>query len=121
VGIACFAPSNAAAELEGSKAFSKDFMSRHGIPTAEHRTFDDYDAARDYLSSISHRVVIKVSGLAADKGVVLPETAEEAQSEVRQFMLERKFGAARERVVIEEFLVGDEISILTFCDPTGAL
>lgn len=119
-GIACFAPSKVAAELEGSKAFAKDFMSRHGIPTAEHRTFEDYDAARDYLSSITHRVVIKVSGLAAGKGVVLPETAEEAQSELRQIMLERKFGTAGEQVVIEEFLVGDEISILTFCDPIGA-
>lgn len=95
-------------------------MVRHGIPTAEHRTFDNYNAARDYLSRITHQVVLKVSGLAAGKGVVLPSSAEEAQSELRQIMIDRKFGSAGEHVVIEEFLTGEEISTLTFCDLTGA-
>ncbi|CRK35687.1 hypothetical protein BN1708_001319 [Verticillium longisporum] len=113
-GIPCFAPSKAAAKLEGSKTFAKDFMRRYDIPTAEYRNFDTYEHARDYLSSINHRVVIKVSGLAAGKGVVLPETQGKAQRELREMMVDKKFG--HQEVVIEEFLSGDEISILTFSD-----
>jgi phosphoribosylamine--glycine ligase/phosphoribosylformylglycinamidine cyclo-ligase len=105
--------------LEGSKTFSKDFMKRHSIPTADFKNFNNYDAACQYLSSINHRVVIKVSGLAAGKGVVLPETPEDAQRELRKIMVEQKFGAVGEDVVIEEFLEGDEISMLTFSDGTG--
>ncbi|KAG7123405.1 Bifunctional purine biosynthetic protein ADE1 like [Verticillium longisporum] len=103
-GIPCFAPSKAAAKLEGSKTFAKDFMRRYDIPTAEYRNFDTYEHARDYLSSINHRVVIKVSGLAAGKGVVLPETQGKAQRELREMMVDKKFG--HQEVVIEEFLSG---------------
>lgn len=91
-------------------------MRKYGIPTAEYRNFDDYDQAKEYLASTSHRVVIKVSGLAAGKGVMLPETAEEAQRELHEIMVDRKFGAVGANVVIEEFLEGDEFSILTFSD-----
>lgn len=118
-GIPCFAPSRAAAELEGSKTFSKDFMERHSIPTAKFRNFDNYEMAQQYLSNVNYRVVIKVSGLAAGKGVVLPETPEEAQRELSEIMIDRKFGAAGEHIVIEEYMEGDEISILTFCDGSG--
>lgn len=91
-------------------------MQRHNIPTAEYRNFSDYSAASAYLAEVKHRVVIKVSGLAAGKGVVLPETPEEAQKELRAIMVDGRFGDAGTEVVIEEFLTGDEISILTFSD-----
>jgi phosphoribosylamine--glycine ligase/phosphoribosylformylglycinamidine cyclo-ligase len=114
--IPCFAPTKEAAQLEGSKAFSKDFMARHGIPTAEYQNFTDYESAKEYVKSISRKVVIKASGLAAGKGVVLPETPEETLEALKNIMLDRKFGAAGAEVVIEEFLEGDELSILTFSD-----
>ncbi|RNJ53641.1 tetrahydrofolate synthase [Verticillium nonalfalfae] len=113
-GIPCFAPLKAAAKLEGSKTLAKDFMRRYNIPTAEYRNFNTYEHARDYLSSINHRVVIKVSGLAAGKGVVLPEVQEEAKRELREMMVDNKLGL--QEVVIQEFLSGDEINVLTFCD-----
>lgn len=91
-------------------------MQRHGIPTAKYHNFNDYKSARDYLETASYRVVIKVSGLAAGKGVILPETPEEAQSALKEMMLEEKFGSAGSSVVIEEYLEGDEISILTLSD-----
>ncbi|KAN0073531.1 Phosphoribosylglycinamide synthetase, ATP-grasp (A) domain containing protein [Elaphomyces granulatus] len=116
VGIRCFGPSKAAARMEGSKAFSKDFMKRHQIPTAGYQNFSEYEAARKYLDSISHDVVIKASGLAAGKGVIIPATKEEAQKALRDIMLDRQFGDAGNEVVIEEYLDGDELSILTFCD-----
>ncbi|KAM0335457.1 hypothetical protein ACHAQA_000503 [Verticillium albo-atrum] len=115
-GIPCFAPSKAAAKLEGSKAFAKDFMKFYNIPTADYRKFSSYPKARDYLSRVDHRVVIKVSGPAAGKGVVLPESQEEALRELREIMVGQKFGSVGSSVVIEEFLEGDEISILTFSD-----
>lgn len=102
--------------MEGSKAFSKDFMKRHHIPTAEYENFTDYDAARKYLDSVSHQVVIKASGLAAGKGVIIPTTKEEAHQALREIMLDHQFGNAGDEVVIEEYLDGDELSILTFCD-----
>jgi phosphoribosylamine--glycine ligase / phosphoribosylformylglycinamidine cyclo-ligase len=102
--------------MEGSKAFSKDFMKRHQIPTAGYQNFSEYEAARKYLDSISHDVVIKASGLAAGKGVIIPATKEEAQKALREIMLDRQFGDAGNEVVIEEYLDGDELSILTFCD-----
>jgi phosphoribosylamine--glycine ligase / phosphoribosylformylglycinamidine cyclo-ligase len=116
VGIRCFGPSKAAARLEGSKAFSKDFMRRHNIPTASYYNFSDYDAAQRYLDSIEYRVVIKASGLAAGKGVVIPESTEEAQQALKMIMLDKEFGTAGSEVVIEEFLEGDELSVLTFSD-----
>ncbi|KAF1981773.1 phosphoribosylamine--glycine ligase [Aulographum hederae CBS 113979] len=114
--IQCFGPSLAAARMEGSKTFSKDFMKRHNIPTAAFGNFSDYDKAKAYLDSVSHPVVIKASGLAAGKGVILPATKEEAESALKHIMLDKEFGAAGDEVVIEEFLEGDEISILSLCD-----
>jgi len=115
-GIRCFGPSEAAARMEGSKTFSKDFMKRHGIPTAAYENFADYEGAKKYLDSISHNVVIKASGLAAGKGVIIPQTKEEAQDALKEIMLDKEFGAAGDEVVIEEFLEGDELSILSFSD-----
>ncbi|KAI9802864.1 MAG: hypothetical protein M1833_001463 [Piccolia ochrophora] len=115
-GIRCFGPSKAAARMEGSKTFSKDFMRRNKIPTAEYRNFDEYDAAREYLDSVTHSVVIKASGLAAGKGVLIPSSKEEAHAALKDVMLEKEFGAAGDEVVIEEFLEGDELSILAFSD-----
>ena len=114
--IPCFAPSREAAQVEGSKAFSKDFMARHNIPTADYRLFNDFKSAEKYIREVSHKIVVKASGLAAGKGVILPESEEEALLALKEIMLDRKFGDAGKEVVIEEFLEGDELSILTFCD-----
>ncbi|KAJ4170103.1 hypothetical protein NW754_006246 [Fusarium falciforme] len=117
VGIPCFAPTKEAAELEGSKTFAKDFMAKCNIPTAAYRNFDDIESAKTYVQEADHRVVIKADGLAAGKGVVLPETKQEALSELDSIMkADGKFSAAGSSVVIEEFMEGDEISILTFSD-----
>lgn len=115
-GIRCFGPSKKAAQMEGSKAFSKDFMQRHGIPTAASRNFDNYEAASQYLDSVDHDVVIKADGLAAGKGVIIPTTKKEAQDALKQIMVAKEFGSAGSQVVIEEFLEGEELSILTFSD-----
>lgn len=114
--IKAFGPSAAAAHMEGSKTFSKDFMKRHNIPTAAYENFSSYDAAKAYLDSITHNVVIKASGLAAGKGVIIPQSKEEAHAALRDIMLSREFGTAGDEVVIEEFLEGDELSILSFSD-----
>ncbi|KAI8677135.1 Phosphoribosylamine--glycine ligase [Fusarium sp. Ph1] len=117
VGIPCFAPTKEVAELEGSKTFAKDFMAKYNIPTAAYRNFDDIESAKAYVQEAGHRVVIKADGLAAGKGVVLPETKQEAFSELNSIMkADGKFSAAGSSVVIEEFMEGDEISILTFSD-----
>ncbi|KAL2828276.1 phosphoribosylglycinamide synthetase [Aspergillus cavernicola] len=116
VGIRCFGPSKAAARMEGSKAFSKDFMKRQNIPTAAYENFTDYEKARQYLDSVSHNVVIKADGLAGGKGVILPTSKEEAHQALREMMLDHQFGDAGNEVVIEEYLEGDELSILTFSD-----
>lgn len=116
VGIRCFGPSKAAARMEGSKAFSKEFMQRHGIPTAAFRNFTEYEPARKYLESVNHDVVIKADGLAAGKGVMIPTTKEEAQDALKMIMVAREFGSAGSQVVIEEFLEGEELSILSFSD-----
>jgi phosphoribosylamine--glycine ligase len=91
-------------------------MKRHRIPTAAYENFSSYDDATKYLDSISHSVVIKASGLAAGKGVIIPQTKEEAHAALKDIMLSKEFGAAGDEVVIEEFLTGDELSILTFSD-----
>jgi phosphoribosylamine--glycine ligase len=114
--IFAFGPSAAAARMEGSKTFSKDFMKRHSIPTASYENFSSYDAAAKYLDSITHNVVIKASGLAAGKGVIIPTTKDEAHAALKDIMLDREFGEAGDEVVIEEFLTGDELSILSFSD-----
>jgi len=102
--------------MEGSKTFSKDFMQRHQIPTAAFGNFNDYESARRYLDSVSHNVVIKADGLAGGKGVVIPTTKEEAHKALKEMMLDHQFGKAGDEVVIEEYLEGDELSILTFSD-----
>ncbi|KXH67978.1 phosphoribosylamine-glycine ligase [Colletotrichum salicis] len=120
-GIRCFAPSKRAAIIEGSKDFAKDFMCRRKIPTATYETFDkvDCDKAKAYVRRLGHRVVIKVDGLAAGKGVILPETTEEAEQALEDIMLKDKFGDAGEMVIVEEYLEGYEISVLTFTDGTS--
>jgi len=114
--IKCFGPSKKAAEMEGSKTFAKDFMKRNNIPTAAYSNFSSYEPAKEYLDTVSHPVVIKASGLAAGKGVIIPGSKEEAQAALKEIMLSKQFGSAGDEVVIEEFLEGDEISILSFCD-----
>ena len=116
-GIPCFAPTKEAAEIEGSKGFAKDFMKKYNIPTADYQSFDKHDMAQPYLETVdATRVVIKVDGLAAGKGVVLPTSQDEARQAVQEMMVNDRFGSAGQSVVIEEYLEGDEISILTFCD-----
>ncbi|KAI1330720.1 putative bifunctional purine Ade1 [Xylariaceae sp. FL0255] len=118
-GIPCFAPSKEAADIEGSKTFAKAFMERHAIPTAAYKTFTRYSIAKQYTPTIDdhHRVVIKVDGLAAGKGVILPVSQNEAHRTLEEIMLEGKFGAeVGSSIVIEEYMTGDEISILTFSD-----
>ncbi|SPQ26057.1 400c2e00-b241-4e64-aaa8-88fecccc5f46 [Thermothielavioides terrestris] len=117
-GIPVFGPSKEAARMEGSKTFAKDFMKKHGIPTAAYENFSDYDAACQYLRTVTHNVVIKATGLAAGKGVIIPQTQEEALQALKEIMLDKAFGSAGDEVVIEEFLTGDELSILSFCDGT---
>jgi phosphoribosylamine--glycine ligase / phosphoribosylformylglycinamidine cyclo-ligase len=116
VGIPCFGPSEAAARMEGSKTFSKDFMKKHNIPTAAYENFSDYDKAKAYIDSVQHDVVIKATGLAAGKGVIIPTTKEEAHQALKEIMVDQAFGDAGSAVVIEEFLTGDELSVLSFCD-----
>ena len=114
--VRIFGPSMQAATLEGSKTFSKDFMKKYSIPTAVYENFNDYDKARRYVDLVDHNIVIKATGLAAGKGVVLPETKKEAHKELKEIMMEKKFSAAGDEIVIEERLEGEEISILSFCD-----
>lgn len=115
--IRCFGPSKAAARMEGSKVFAKNFMKEHDIPTAIYETFSDFEAGKRFLETHQDRKwVIKADGLAAGKGVVIPQTHEAAVEALENIMKAREFGAAGDEVVIEEFLEGEEISILTFSD-----
>ncbi|KAL8912112.1 MAG: hypothetical protein Q9171_002828 [Xanthocarpia ochracea] len=115
-GIEFYGPTKAAAQLEASKTWAKDFMARHSIPTAKYRNFKDYDKARQYLVEVAYDVVIKCTGIAAGKGVVLPSSRDEAQEALKEIMLDKKFGSAGDEVVIEEFLTGQELSFLSFVD-----
>ncbi len=115
-GIAVFGPSRAAARLETSKAFAKDFMSRHNIPTARFRNFCELAGALDYLKQVDHAVVIKASGLAGGKGVFLPDSADEARRVLEAMLVGGEFGEAGHEVIIEERLQGEEVSVLAFCD-----
>ena len=115
-GIRVFGPSRAAAQLEASKTFAKDFMARHQIPTARYAAFSEFDAALKFMRAVDYPIVIKASGLAAGKGVIIPESMQEAENALRQIMLEREFGAAGDQVVIEERLQGEEVSLLAFTD-----
>ncbi|HEY2980609.1 MAG TPA: phosphoribosylamine--glycine ligase [Anaerolineales bacterium] len=117
-GIRCFGPSQAAAQIEASKVFAKQFMRRHGIPTAAYASFTDFDEAVAHLHGADHSVVIKASGLAAGKGVLLPESLAEAESALRHVMVARDFGAAGDAVVIEERMQGPEVTLLAFSDGT---
>jgi len=116
VGLLAFGPTRAAAGLETSKAFSKEFMAGHGIPTAAYRTFTGYEQARGYIDSLRMPPVIKADGLAAGKGVVVSNRLDEAQDALRQMMLDREFGDAGETIVIEEKLSGQEVSLLALSD-----
>jgi len=116
VGIRCFGPSKAAAQIEASKVFSKHFMARHGIPTARYATFNKLAEALAHLEQIDYPIVIKASGLAAGKGVVLPETKAEAASVLREMLEGGAFGVAGSEVVIEERMTGPEVSLMAFSD-----
>ena len=118
VGIPVFGPSALAARIEGSKAFSKDFMKRHKIPTAAYHTFTDFESAKAHILS-SYKggdLVIKASGLAAGKGVLIPETLDQAIKDLESLMISKEFGGAGDEVVIEERLQGEEVSVLSFTD-----
>jgi phosphoribosylamine--glycine ligase len=115
-GLPCFGPSERAAQLEGSKSFTKDFLARHKIPTAAYETFTDVDAAINYLRDRGAPIVIKADGLAAGKGVVVAQTLEEAETSVREMLSENRFGDAGARVVIEDFLQGEEASFIVMVD-----
>ena len=115
-GLRVFGPSRAAAILEGSKAFSKDLMKKYNIPTAAYENFDDADKALAYLETVDFPIVLKADGLALGKGVLICNTLEEAQAGVKEIMLDKKFGTAGNQMVIEEFLTGREVSVLSFVD-----
>ena len=116
-GIRAFGPKAEAAIIEGSKAFSKDLMKKYGIPTAAYENFDDADKALEYLrTKASFPVVLKADGLALGKGVLICNTLEEAEDGVRTIMQDKKFGSAGNRMVVEEFMTGREVSVLSFVD-----
>jgi phosphoribosylamine--glycine ligase len=115
-GLPCFGPSAAAAQLEGSKAFAKDFMARHGIPTAAYGNFTDIDEAVAFIREHGAPIVVKADGLAAGKGVIIAHTTEEAEIAVNDMLAGNAFGEAGHRVVVEEFLTGEEASFIVMAD-----
>ncbi len=115
-GISCFGPNKAAAIIEGSKAFSKELMKKYGIPTAQYEVFTERDMAIKYLDTCKIPVVIKADGLAKGKGVIIAETCEDAKKAVNSMMEDKIFGESGSCVVIEEFLEGPEVSVLSFTD-----
>ncbi|MBQ9785040.1 MAG: phosphoribosylamine--glycine ligase [Clostridia bacterium] len=115
-GIPCFGPRANAAIIEGSKVFSKNLMKKYGIPTAAYEVFDDMDAALAYLENAPIPTVIKADGLALGKGVIIAMTRDEARDAVRSMMADKVFGASGDHIVIEEFLTGPEVSVLSFTD-----
>lgn len=121
VGIRTFGPCAVAAQLEGSKKYSKEFMAKYEIPTAKYESFTDAEAARVYLREQGVPIVIKADGLAAGKGVVVAQTMEEALEAVDESLEKGKFGAAGNTIVIEEFLQGEEVSFFAVCDGTHAI
>lgn len=116
IGVPCFGPKKNAAIIEGSKVFSKNLMKKYGIPTAQYEVFDDMEKALSYLDSAPIPTVIKADGLALGKGVIIAMTREEAKDAVRSMMENKIFGESGSRVVIEEFLEGPEVSVLSFTD-----
>ena len=115
-GIPCFGPDAKAAIIESSKAFSKDLMKKYGIPTATYETFTDAESAEQYLDTVSAPIVVKADGLALGKGVIIAQTIEEAKEAVHSMMEDKVFGASGDKIVIEEFLTGPEVSVLSFTD-----
>jgi phosphoribosylamine--glycine ligase len=120
-GLPCFGPQQGAAQLEGSKAFTKDFLKRHQIPTAAYEVFTEVDAAISYLKQQSLPIVIKADGLAAGKGVIIANTLQEASDTVKDMLSGNRFGDAGSRVVIEEFMLGEEASFIALVDGETAL
>ena len=117
-GLKCFGPRAAGAQLEGSKAFTKEFLSRHGIPTAAYQTFTDFAAARDYARTRTPPIVIKADGLAAGKGVIIAATLADAEQTLDRVLRQKQFGQAGATVVIEDFLAGEEASFIAVVDGT---
>jgi phosphoribosylamine--glycine ligase len=117
-GLKCFGPRAAAAQLEGSKAFTKAFLARHEIPTAAYGTFTDFTAARDYARTCTPPIVIKADGLAAGKGVIIAPTLADAEAALDRVLRQKQFGSAGATVVIEEFLAGEEASFIAVVDGT---
>ena len=115
-GVPCFGPRANAAIIKGSKVFSKNLMKKYGIPTAKYEVFTDLDSALRYLETAPIPTVIKADGLALGKGVIIAQTREEAVQAVREMMVDKKFGKSGEQIVIEEFLEGPEVSVLSFTD-----
>ena len=116
VGVPCFGPKANAAIIEGSKVFSKNLMKKYNIPTAEYEVFESAECALEYVKSCKIPTVVKADGLALGKGVVIAMTRDEATDAVRSIMEDKKFGASGNRIVIEEFLTGPEVSVLAFTD-----
>ncbi|HFE37496.1 MAG TPA: phosphoribosylamine--glycine ligase, partial [Gammaproteobacteria bacterium] len=115
-GLACFGPTQGAAQLEGSKAFTKDFLARHNIPTAAYKNFTDIEQATNYVKKVGAPIVVKADGLAAGKGVILAQTEAEAIAAINDMLADNAFGEAGSRVVIEEFLYGEEASFIVMVD-----
>jgi phosphoribosylamine--glycine ligase len=121
LGLPCFGPSAAAAQLEGSKAFTKDFLARHNVPTGAYRTFSDLDPTLEYIREQGVPIVIKADGLAAGKGVIVAHTLEEAEQAATDMLSGGAFGDAGARIVVEEFLDGEEASFIVITDGTTVL
>lgn len=120
-GLKCFGPTKGAAQLEGSKAFTKDFLARHNIPTAAYQNFTEIEPAKAYVREMGTPIVIKADGLAAGKGVIIAQTIEEADEAIDDMLAGNKFGDAGHRVVIEEFLQGEEASFIVMVDGKNIL
>jgi len=120
-GLRIFGPTRAAAQLEASKDFAKSFMAKHGIPTAQHRSFLSADLARAYIAQRGAPIVVKADGLAAGKGVVVAQSVAEAQAAVERMMLDKSLGAAGARLVVEDYLEGEEASFIVMTDGVHVL
>lgn len=120
-GLACFGPSQGAAQLEGSKAFTKDFLARHNIPTGAYQSFTEVEPALAYLKEMGAPIVVKADGLAAGKGVIVAEDLATAEEAVKDMLSGNAFGDAGCRVVIEEFLTGEEASFIVIADGENVL
>jgi len=120
-GLKCFGPTAGAAQLEGSKSFTKDFLARYQIPTADYQVFSDADQACAYIAEQGAPIVVKADGLAAGKGVIVADTVKQAQAAARDMLIDNKFGEAGARVVVEEFLVGEEASFICMVDGDNIL